>query len=310
MEEIEPAPAPLFDSTHFGCSYDTWCDEISSEREAEMEFFPLSLHRDIGLGKCCGAKGQPSAPLNRSNLNRHRKQEYGIDEFDPSSLIDGQIDCDAYKADFLDDLPEEHHVLFVKNLEHLDNLKHKNITSKKWKPELGLQRTDAEFEDNGFLYFILGLDDLLKPIPFGRNPMAEEYWARKGLDYDTMVDQYFEKEREHAEEDEEDWLTGDEEKEVNYIKYAKFDEPLEEPWDMEIAELERLPVEEGDDHPVFPNEMVVASAYGHCKPEVMIEGKELVVGEEKYPDCPRGETAWRSLQTYREDSHRLCMRST
>jgi hypothetical protein len=28
-----------------------------------------------------------------------------------------------------------------------------------------------------------------------------------------------------------------------------------------------------------------------------------LVGEERFPDCPQGETAWSFLQTYREGSH-------
>jgi hypothetical protein len=42
----------------------------------------------------------------------------------------------------------------------------------KWKPAYRLQRTEAECEDNLFLYNILGLDDPLKPIP---SDMIEEY---------------------------------------------------------------------------------------------------------------------------------------
>jgi hypothetical protein len=156
MNELEPAPAPLFDSMHFGCFYDTWCDGTRSEQDAEIKAFPLSLHRAIGLAE----------------------QEYGINEFDPSSLADGKIHTDTYEADFMDDIPEEHYPLFVIFLDHLDNLHHQNVTYKKWKPEYRLQRTETEFADNFLLRNILGLDEPFKPIPFGRNPMIEEYWAR------------------------------------------------------------------------------------------------------------------------------------
>jgi hypothetical protein len=280
MNDLEPAAAPLVDPTYFGCSYDTWCDGTSSEQEAEMKTFPMSLYHAIDLAK----------------------QEYGIDEFDPSSLIDGQIEPDTYEADFLDEILEELHGLFVKYLDHLDNLCRQNITSKKWKPMYRLQRTEAEFEDNSALYNILGLDDPLRPIPFGHISMIEEYWARKGLDFDSMIAHYFYKERQHALANEDDWLTGDEEAEVNYYKYAKFDEPLPEPMDMEIKELEGFPIEEVGDHPVFADEMVIARAYEAWKPEVVYLEEEMLVGEERYPDCPQGQIAWKFLQTYREDS--------
>jgi hypothetical protein len=133
--------------------------------------------------------------------------------------------------------------------------------------------------------------------------MIEEFWARKGLDFDTMIAQYFYKERQHALANEDDWLTTDEEFEVNYYKYAKFDEPLPEPMDMEIKEMERLPVEEVDDHPVFADEIVIARAYEAWEPGVVYLEEEMLVGEEMYRGCPQGETAWNVLQTYREDSH-------
>jgi hypothetical protein len=108
MNNLEPTAAPLFDPAFFCCSYDTWCNGTGSEQEAELNMFPLSLHQAINFAK----------------------QEYEIDEFDPSSLIDGQIKPDTHEADFLDEIPEELHGLFVKYLDHLDNLCRQNITSK------------------------------------------------------------------------------------------------------------------------------------------------------------------------------------
>jgi hypothetical protein len=281
MNDLEPKAAPLFDPAFFGCSYDTWCYGTGSEQQAEIKTFPMSLYHAINLAK----------------------QEYGIDEFNPSSLIDGQIKPDTYEADFRDEIPEGLHGLFVKYLDHLVNLCRQTITSKKWKPTYRLQRTEAEFEDNFALYNILGLDDPLRPIPFGHISMIEEYWARKGLEFDIMIEHYFYKERQHALANEDDWLTGDEEAELNYHKYAKFAEPLQEPMDMEIKELERLPVEEVDDHSVFASERVIARAYEAWEPEVVYWEEEMLVGEERYPDCPEGETAWKVLQTYRKDAH-------
>jgi hypothetical protein len=72
---------------------------------------------------------------------------------------------------------------------------------------------------------------------------------------------------------------------------------------MEIEELGRLLVEEVDSHPVFADEKVVARVYEAWEPEVVYLETDMLVGQERYSDCPRDERARNFLWTYRENLH-------
>jgi hypothetical protein len=53
----------------------------------------------------------------------------------------------------------------------------------------------------------------------------------------------------------------DEELEINRYIYKVFNEPMSQPWDFEIGELGRLPVQKVSDHPIYQDKKVVVHVY-------------------------------------------------
>jgi hypothetical protein len=234
--DLKPAAAPLIFTGDFGCSAAAMGGE---DAEAERTPYTLELYYAINAAK----------------------HEYGIDEFDPSSLVDGVVEPDCYEADMMDDLPAHLQPLFITYLQHLSNLSARITTNRKWKAESRLRRTEAEFEDNACLRALLLAENPYAPLPFGCNPMIAEYWSRRGHDLDSMLDEYFWRQNTYADRREDEWLTVAQEKEMDCYRYARFDAPVSEPWDLDIRELHALPVEFTDDHPVFLNKKAFTRAY-------------------------------------------------
>ncbi|KAF2830573.1 hypothetical protein CC86DRAFT_402605 [Ophiobolus disseminans] len=269
MSHLEPSDAALVSVVDFGCSLNTVFQEDPHAQVAEYIRFPLEFYRAIETGK----------------------DEYFIDGFDPSSLVNGALKSHTCEAAFMDELPVELQGLFITYLQHLTSHWCRNIARQPHKAELRMRRTEAEFEDARFLWALLLREEPDSPVPFGQNPMVAEYWARRDLDYRRMKEEYFYKQAKHAHKQAGEWLSIEEEEEVNLYRYFHFDEPLSEPWEFDIPEMQELPVEFTDKHPVVVGKKAFTRAYEAWEPEV-------VSGEEKFPDCPEGDAARECLENY------------
>jgi hypothetical protein len=95
--DIQPSAEALFDFLSFGCSFDALVTNDIEAKESEIQLFSLELYHAIEAAK----------------------EEYGIDEFDPASLVDGGIRSHTIEADFMDELTEELKPLFIAYLRHL-----------------------------------------------------------------------------------------------------------------------------------------------------------------------------------------------
>lgn len=263
---FKAAPAPIPSFIDFGCSFTDG---------------DLLNHDDEGV-PC-------SMPLYRAICTA--KEDFGVAEFDPASLVDGSVLPGTLEAEVLENLPEELCGGFITYLQHLVNLDQYSYKHKSWKPKRRLDRDEAEFLDNVVLSDLLKEERPGSSIPYGRLAMEQEYWSRRHINVDTMITTYFKSHEEQIRDRCSNWLTFEAEEKLNWESFAVYEQPLDTPLDLEIEDMEALPVQEVDDHPIFDNMKVFARAYPSWEPEVMF-------GEEIFPDCAEGDEAYMCLKNY------------
>ncbi|KAH7092898.1 hypothetical protein FB567DRAFT_609077 [Paraphoma chrysanthemicola] len=226
-------------------------------------------------------------------LMEEAKAFYRLGEFDPSCLTaDGGVRSGSIERSFLDDIPDELHELFIAYLRQLAMPRSYLVYNKKWKAAYRLERADAEFADNAFLATLLRYQDPFAPVPFGRNPMIDEYWRRRGHTYETLVREYFRINRAYAEKQDREWLRGADAMEIEYECFVGILDPSGEWLDLEIPELENLPVALVTEHPYKEDYAVVTRVYEEWEPLEQW-------GEERFPDCVEGDEARMCLDNYR-----------
>ncbi|KAH7068726.1 hypothetical protein FB567DRAFT_615162 [Paraphoma chrysanthemicola] len=268
---IWSAFAPLFDYSIFGCTFTTLVTDINEALTYECQPFNLTLHK----------------------LMEEAKAFYRLGEFDPSCLTaDGGVRSGSIERSFLDDIPDELHELFIAYLRQLAMPRSYLVYNKKWKAAYRLERADAEFADNAFLATLLRYQDPFAPVPFGRNPMIDEYWRRRGHTYETLVREYFRINRAYAEKQDREWLRGADAMEIEYECFVGILDPSGEWLDLEIPELENLPVALVTEHPYKEDYAVVTRVYEEWEPLEQW-------GEERFPDCVEGDEARMCLDNYR-----------
>ncbi|KAH9864416.1 hypothetical protein J1614_010350 [Plenodomus biglobosus] len=266
--KLEPTAAPITDYTLFGVAFDEGGD----------------------LRDCA----EPDAPINLALYRaiEAAKTELNIDQFNPAALVDGQIKPGTIEATFINRLPRGLRRGFKVYLDLLDRLKH-FTRHKPWKPQYRLDRDDAEFLDNVFLEQFLKQDDPMRHIPYGRNGLISEYWNRRGLDFGLMKARYWNSHRKHAKFHGYHWLSLDNSDLLNWHEYMEYYEPFCTAYDLEIKEMERLPIEEVGCHPCKITYKAFARAYESWEPK-------QIFGEEVFPDCAEGHESYKSRRQIEE----------